>query len=111
MNRKRAGLVALAAVSVAAVALAWHLSRRVPRPNAAAEPATYLAHVRQLLSAKWPHNRTVNIVCHGHSVPCGYTKPPIVAQHDAYPQQMLAGLKAAYPHAVVNVIVTAKGGE
>ncbi len=71
----------------------------------------YLAHVSHLLGKTWPGNRTVNIVCHGHSVPAGYFKTPVVDSLNAYPHLLFSGLKERYPHAVINVIVTAIGGE
>lgn len=65
----------------------------------------------QLLQAEWPRNRTVTIVCHGHSVPAGYFKTPVVQTFDAYPHLLHRAIKDAYPKAVVNVVVTAIGGE
>lgn len=65
----------------------------------------------QLFEAEWPRNRTVTIVCHGHSVPAGYFKTPIVQTFDAYPHLLHEAIKGAYPKAVVNVVVTAIGGE
>ncbi|MCC7087302.1 MAG: SGNH/GDSL hydrolase family protein [Pirellulales bacterium] len=59
----------------------------------------------------WPHNRTVNIVCHGHSVPAGYFATPEVRSLEAYPHLLRSGLAKRFPHAVINVIVTAIGGE
>lgn len=76
-----------------------------------ADRAGYLAPVSALLNATWPKNRTVNIVCHGHSVPAGYFKTPVVDSLNAYPHLLHAGLKKQFPHAVMNVIVTAIGGE
>lgn len=76
-----------------------------------ASAQTYLGPISQLLSAQWPTNRTVTIVCHGHSVPAGYFKTPVVDTFDAYPYLLQRGLKERYPYAVVNVIVTAIGGE
>lgn len=76
-----------------------------------ADPATYLTAMREQLSAQWPHNRTINIVCHGHSVPAGYFKTPVVDTFNAYPHLLHRALKARYPHAVINVIVTSIGGE
>ena len=64
-----------------------------------------------LLEAQWPHNRTVNIVCHGHSVPAGYFKTPDVQTFNAYPHLLHVAIKKRFPYAVVNVIVTAIGGE
>jgi acyl-CoA thioesterase I len=76
-----------------------------------AAPANYLVPVVSLLEAKWPQNRTVNIVCHGHSVPAGYFKTPAVDSLHAYPNLLRVTLAERFPHAVVNVIVTAIGGE
>ena len=63
------------------------------------------------LTIRWPENRTINLVFHGHSVPAGYFKTPDVNTLEAYPYQVLQELKKLYPYAVVNVIVTAIGGE
>ncbi len=82
-------------------------------PLAAADPApaAALAPVVQALELKWPRNRTVHLVCHGHSVPAGYFVTPAVHADEAYPAGWQAGLRARFPHAVLNVIVTAIGGE
>ena len=82
----------------------------LPRP-ALAEQASYLAELSTLLKATWPRNRTINIVCHGHSVPAGYFKTPTVDTFNAYPHLIHRALKERYPTAVINVIVTAIGGE
>jgi len=71
----------------------------------------YLQTVTAELSRQWPQNRTVNIVCHGHSVPAGYFRTPVVDTFNAYPHLLHRGLKERFPHAVLNVIVTAIGGE
>ncbi|OGF46867.1 MAG: lipase [Candidatus Firestonebacteria bacterium RIFOXYA2_FULL_40_8] len=71
----------------------------------------YLAEIKSILRSKWPGNRTVNIVCHGHSVPSGYFKTPVVNTFNSYPHLLHLALKKKYPFAVVNVIVTAIGGE
>ncbi len=76
-----------------------------------ADPSTYLDEIKKELVKPWPGNRTVNLVFHGHSVPAGYFKTPDVRTLDAYPQQVLSLIKDQYPLAVVNVIVTAIGGE
>lgn len=70
-----------------------------------------LEDLRIELVKKWPHNRTVNIVFHGHSVPTGYANTPNVRTLDAYPHQLLHGLKELYPWAVINVFTTSIGGE
>lgn len=75
------------------------------------DPYTYLADTVQLLRQQWPGNRTVNIVCHGHSVPSGYFATPYVDSLNAYPHQLFVALKQRFPYAVINVIITAIGGE
>ena len=74
-------------------------------------PATYLAPLTEAMQIKWPRNRTINVVCHGHSVPAGYFKTPVVDSFNAYPHLLHVALKKRYPHAVINVIVTSIGGE
>jgi acyl-CoA thioesterase-1 len=76
-----------------------------------ASPTNYLAQAVSLLEAKWPKNRAVNIVCHGHSVPAGYFKTPAVDSLHAYPNLLRVMLAQRYTNAVINVIVTAIGGE
>lgn len=76
-----------------------------------ANPDSYLHEVVAELSRQWPQNRTVNVVCHGHSVPAGYFRTPVVDTFNAYPHLLHRGLKERYPYAVVNVTVTAIGGE
>jgi len=63
------------------------------------------------MRAHWPENRTVNIVCHGHSVPAGYFATPMVDTMNAYPHLLHVRLKHRFPFSVANVIVTAIGGE
>ena len=71
----------------------------------------YLSGLCDLLSRRWPDNRTVNLVCHGHSVPSGYACTPFVDSFHAYPHLMHRTLAQRFPYAVINVIVTAIGGE
>jgi lysophospholipase L1-like esterase len=91
-------LIAMLATSVTAA----------PEP---AKPNTYLAPLKAELAKDWPNNRTINLVFHGHSVPAGYFQTPDVRTFEAYPHQLHVELKKLYPHAVINVIVTAIGGE
>lgn len=84
---------------------------RPPAPAAPANPHVYLDSICDEMSKPWPKNRTINIVCHGHSVPAGYFKTPQVRTFDAYPTLMHQQLCKRFPHAVINVIVTAIGGE
>jgi len=76
-----------------------------------ANRTNYLAAISEELNRQWPTNRTVNIVCHGHSVPAGYFQTPTVDTFNAYPHLLHCGLKERFPYAVLNVITTAIGGE
>lgn len=81
------------------------------RGIAQTDPQTYLATIKTALQKKWPDNRTINLVFHGHSVPSGYFQTPAVHTLEAYPHQVLQQLKEQYPYAVINVITTSIGGE
>ncbi len=76
-----------------------------------ADVSTYLSTLQTEMKKAWPQNRLVNIVCHGHSVPAGYFRTPVVDSPHAYPHLLFLKLKERYPQAVINVIVTAIGGE
>lgn len=76
-----------------------------------ADRITYLSDTVRAMMAQWPDNRTITIVCHGHSVPAGYFATPVVDTMHAYPHLLHRGLKERFPFAIVNVIVTAIGGE
>lgn len=76
-----------------------------------AVPSNYLGDIKSELKKEWPNNRTVNLVFHGHSVPAGYFKTPVVNTLESYPYQLLRKLKALYPYAVINIINTSIGGE
>lgn len=76
-----------------------------------ADQSGYLQEIKMELEKKWPENRTINLVFHGHSVPAGYFKTPVVNTLDSYPFLLLQRLKIRYPHAVINIINTAIGGE
>ncbi|SFD30503.1 SGNH/GDSL hydrolase family protein [Spirosoma endophyticum] len=76
-----------------------------------ADSATYLATVKTELNMVWPKNRTINLVFHGHSVPAGFWHDHEVHTLESYPNLVLTKLKTLYPYAVINVIVTAIGGE
>ena len=92
-------------ILLAAIALA--LPGRAELPDA----ASYLAKFATAARVEWPGNHTLTVVCHGHSVPAGYAKTPFVDTFNAYPVLLHQRIKAAYPAAVVNVTVTAIGGE
>lgn len=72
---------------------------------------TYLSGLKKELQTQWPKSRRINIVFHGHSVPAGYWDNHEVHTLESYPNLFLKALKRHYPYAVVNVIVTAIGGE
>jgi lysophospholipase L1-like esterase len=71
----------------------------------------YLNDLKIEFQKKWPENRTINLVFHGHSVPSGYFETPDVNTLVAYPHVLLKKLKSLYPYAVINVITTSVGGE
>jgi hypothetical protein len=105
------GLTKLAARYYWCFALLLTSSTMAADSLAPAVTATWLRDISALLSRQWPSNRTVTIVCHGHSVPAGYFRTPVVDSFNAYPHLLHKGLKERYPYAVLNVIVTAIGGE
>jgi len=67
--------------------------------------------IRTELDKPWPQNHEFRIVCHGHSVPAGYFATPTVDTFNAYPHLFHKLLKDRFPKAVINVVVTAIGGE
>jgi len=71
----------------------------------------YLASVKEELEKKWPDNRTINLVFHGHSVPSGYYTGGVVHRLDSYPFMAMESIKEQYPYAVINTITTSIGGE
>jgi acyl-CoA thioesterase-1 len=71
----------------------------------------YLAALKLELNKQWPQNRAINLVFHGHSVPAGYFKTPVVDTLHAYPHLLLKAVKGKYPYTVASAIVTAIGGE
>jgi acyl-CoA thioesterase I len=92
------------------------LGQSVPAKPDAEKPSladekNYLKDLQEQFKIDWPKNRTINLVCHGHSVPSGYFKTPEVDTMNAYPHLWHKELAAKYRHAVINVIVTAIGGE
>lgn len=89
------------------------LSRRQKTADGkrSADLRTYLAPVVDELKKKWPHNRSVRIVTHGHSVPSGYFRGGAVETFKAYPHLLHRKISGAYPTAVVSVVPTGIGGE
>lgn len=99
-------------VSTAAVHAADPAKDVSAAPGAKIAPKeSYLAGTTAEMKKTWPHHRIVNIVAHGHSVPAGFFVTPKVDTFNAYPHLLHAALKERYPNAIINVIVTAKGGE
>ena len=84
-------------------------------PVATAGPPVHDAHyfdaLRTELRKQWPANRTLRFVFHGHSVPAGYFKTPTVRRFDSYPTLFHQQLCEQFPTAVIDVNVTAIGGE
>ena len=76
-----------------------------------ADPRNYLSVLTAECRKNWPANRIVTVVCHGHSVPAGYFRTPEVRSLESYPHLLRVELARRFPHAVINVIVTAIGGE
>ncbi len=91
--------------------LIFLFSCRTYYKNEIVTPDDYLKELKTELRKEWPENRTINLVFHGHSVPAGYFKTPVVCTFDSYPFQLLKELKTIYPYAVINVIITSIGGE
>ena len=60
------------------ILLTLFLSCQTNEKNKIANPSNYLNDIKTELTKEWPKNRTINLVFHGHSVPAGYFKTPIV---------------------------------
>lgn len=71
----------------------------------------YLDSLKKELKVKWPKNRTINLVFHGHSVPTGYTTRGVIDRSNSYPYKTLKKVNDFYPYSVVNTITTSIGGE
>ena len=94
------------------VCLLWLCSTTVQSEEPqAVKTSSYLKDICLELEKQWPQNRTIRVVFHGHSVPAGFFKTPVVDTFNAYPHLLHVGLKQRYPYAVIEVIVTAIGGE
>jgi acyl-CoA thioesterase I len=81
------------------------------RLRVSAAPPGYFDSLVAAMRVEWPNNRTLNLVAHGHSVPAGYFKTPDIRTFDSYPHLFHLGLKQRFPHALLNMVVTARGGE
>lgn len=71
----------------------------------------YLSELRVELKKRWPKNRLINLVFHGHSVVAGYTNSPNVNTMQSYPMLVLEKVTKKYHTVPVNTIRTAIGGE
>ena len=76
-----------------------------------ADKQTYLFHLTESLRRQWPDYRPHCFVCHGHSVVTGAYAKTVVRPFDAYPHLWHRLLYEKFPTALLNVIVTAIGGE
>lgn len=76
-----------------------------------ADKKEYLKREVEKLQKIWPDNESVTIVCHGHSIPCGYMAQNVTQPFDAYPHLLHQELAKRFPHSVINVFVSAVGGE
>lgn len=76
-----------------------------------ADKKDYLKDMAEKLRKVWPDNESLTVVCHGHSIPCGYMADNVTRPFDAYPHLFHAALAERFPHSVINVTVTATGGE
>jgi len=81
------------------------------RAQQIADGASYLDTLKSELRKKWPDNRTINLVFHGHSVPSGYLTKGVTDRLNSYPYLTLKKLNDRYPYSVVNTITTSIGGE
>lgn len=76
-----------------------------------ADKKTYLADLKARMKTFDTKSNNVNLVFHGHSVPSGYWSQSVIHPFDSYPNLLLKHLNASYPHAVINIIATARGSE
>lgn len=79
--------------------------------GAQVNPAEYFSDLKVELKKRWPKNRTIRMVFHGHSVPAGYFRGGNVRRFDSYPMLFNQRLCKSYSAAVIDVCVTAVGGE
>lgn len=79
--------------------------------TASPTPETHLGAFHAPLTASWPDNRLVYLVCHGHSVPAGYFRTPAIRPFDSYPHLTHRIVQDRYPTAMFEVVRTAIGGE
>jgi lysophospholipase L1-like esterase len=71
----------------------------------------YFAGLMEELNKKWPQNRTIRFLFHGHSVPAGYFRDGNVRRFDSYPILFHQQMSDLFSNAVIDVCTTAIGGE
>jgi lysophospholipase L1-like esterase len=71
----------------------------------------YLADLKIELKKVWPHNRNINLVFFGHSVPSGYLSGGKVDVMNSYPNKVLYGVTTIFNTATINSIRSTIGGE
>jgi arylsulfatase A-like enzyme len=79
--------------------------------NKSKTDTAYITNILHELRKKWPANRNINLVFHGHSVPSGYYRGGVVNIFQSYPMQTLKKITEKYNYATVNCIKTSIGGE
>jgi lysophospholipase L1-like esterase len=103
------------AVAAALLSGTWFLLFPLSGTEASGEQSVdgghYLAGVNRELERKWPENRTVRFVFHGHSVPAGYFRTPEIRRFDSYPMLFYRSICERFPTGMVDVSITAIGGE
>lgn len=93
------------------LALAFIIASITSQGQQVPADTSYLSDIKKEMKEMWPESRTINLVFHGHSVPAGYWTNHEVHTLESYPNILLKKLKQKYPYAVINIIVTAIGGE
>ena len=61
----------------------------------------YLEKIKAEMKIEWPKNRTINLVFHGHSVPAGYFKTPVVNTLASYPYLEAEDIDACLEYAAM----------
>jgi len=74
----------------------------------AADP---FASLKEEMQVRWPKNRLIRFVFHGHSVPSGYTRAGVVRRYESYPMLFHKALCEKYDYATIDIAVPAIGGE
>lgn len=98
--------------SITAVEMAVEMAVNTSATSTNSVPGPiYFASLREELRRRWPNNRNLRFVFHGHSVPAGFFKTPRIQRFDSYPMLFQQTMCDAFPTAQIDVSVTAIGGE